>query len=173
MSVVAVVAWPSGQKAHFFRGGSPGAGSNLGVAGSIFFFFHRFFRFLPFDFLLFILTADPVSFARFLRKLISSKTINWSANSFQMNHVTSMSWHMSPRYGHVKLFSGHPVSTTVIWPYCECDLSRPIYRSFDSLPCNPTRAICRRVRAYVCSVNHVTTKGKEVDYILWVWDSSF
>ena len=82
MSVGAVVAWPSGQKAHFFRGGSPGAGSNL---------FHRFFRFLPFGFLLFILTADTVSFARFLRKLIPSKTINWSANSFQMNHVTSMS----------------------------------------------------------------------------------
>ena len=34
-----------------------------------FFFFHRFF--LPFRFLLFILTADPVSFARFLRKRIS------------------------------------------------------------------------------------------------------
>ena len=34
-----------------------------------FFFFHRF---LPFGFLLFILTADPVSFARFLRKRISS-----------------------------------------------------------------------------------------------------
>ena len=28
----------------------------------------------------------------------SSKTINWSAGSFQINHVTSMSWHMSPRY---------------------------------------------------------------------------
>ena len=28
----------------------------------------------------------------------SSKTINWSADSFQINHVTSMSWHISPRY---------------------------------------------------------------------------
>ena len=40
-----------------------------GVATS-FFFFHRFL--LPFGFLLFILTADLVSFARFLRKRISS-----------------------------------------------------------------------------------------------------
>ena len=37
---------------------------------------------------------------------------------------------------------------------------------FDSLP-YPTRTICRRVR----SVNHVTTKRKEVDHILRVWGS--
>ena len=40
-----------------------------------------------------------------------------------------------------------------------------------SLPFNsppyPTRTIRRRVR----SVNHVTTKGKEVDHNLWVWGS--
>ena len=41
---------------------------------------------------------------------------------------------------------------------------------FDSLP-YPTRTICRRVRTYVRSVNHVTTKRKEVDHILWVWGS--
>ena len=34
--------------------------------------------FLPFSFLLFILTADPFSFARFLRKRISSTTIGQS-----------------------------------------------------------------------------------------------
>ena len=34
--------------------------------------FFSFIVFLPFGFLLFILTADPVSFARFLRKRISS-----------------------------------------------------------------------------------------------------
>ena len=39
--------------------------------------------------------------------------INWSADSFQLNHVTSMSWHMSPRYGHVILVSGYPVLTAV------------------------------------------------------------
>ena len=54
----------------------------------------------------------------------SSKTINWSADSFQINHVTSMSWHMSPRYGHVILVSGYPVLTAVNWPFCEC----PIYK---------------------------------------------
>ena len=35
-------------------------------------FFFSFIVFLPFGFLLFILSADPVSFARFLRKRISS-----------------------------------------------------------------------------------------------------
>ena len=52
----------------------------------------------------------------------SSKTINWSADSFQINHVTSMSWHMNPRYGHGILFSGYPVLTAVNWPYCECPI---------------------------------------------------
>ena len=35
-------------------------------------FFFSFIVFLPFGFLLFILTADPISLARFLRKRISS-----------------------------------------------------------------------------------------------------
>ena len=52
----------------------------------------------------------------------SSKTINWSADSFQINPVTSMSWHMSPRYGHGILVSGYPVLTAVNWPYCECPI---------------------------------------------------
>ena len=50
----------------------------------------------------------------------SSKTINWSADSFQINHVTSTSWYMSLRYGHVILVTGYPVLTAVNWPYCEC-----------------------------------------------------
>ena len=41
---------------------------------------------------------------------------------------------------------------------------------FNSLP-YPTRTIRRRARTYVRSVNHVTTKGKEVDHNLWVWGS--
>ena len=41
-----------------------------------------------------------------------------------------------------------------------------IFLPFDSLP-YPTLTICRRVR----SVNHVTTKRKEIDHILWVWGS--
>ena len=52
----------------------------------------------------------------------SSKTINWSADSFQINHVTSMSWRMSPRYGLVILVSGNPVLTSANWPYCECPI---------------------------------------------------
>ena len=52
-----------------FAGGSWDARSNPRVATSIFF---SFIVFLPFGFLLFILTADPFSFARFLRKRISS-----------------------------------------------------------------------------------------------------
>ena len=46
--------------------------STLGVVTYIF-FLSSFF--LPFGFLLFILTAEPVSFARFLRKRISSTTV--------------------------------------------------------------------------------------------------
>jgi len=105
----------------------------------------------------------------------SSKTINWSADSFQINHVTSMSWQMSPRYGHVILVSGYPVLTAVNWPFCECPrcgLAKTRLRHpslpFDSLP-YLTLTICRRVRTYVHSVNHVTTKRKEADHILLVW----
>ena len=57
----------------FFAGGSWNAGSNPGVASS-----SSFIVFLPLGFLLFILTADPVSFARFLRKRISSINIKRS-----------------------------------------------------------------------------------------------
>ena len=53
-----------------FAGGSWDVGLNPDVVTSSLFF--SFIFFLPFGFLLFILTADPVSFARFLRKRISS-----------------------------------------------------------------------------------------------------
>ena len=52
-----------------FAGGSWDARSNPRVATSVFF---SFIVFSHFGFLLFILTADPFSFARFLRKRISS-----------------------------------------------------------------------------------------------------
>ena len=100
----------------------------------------------------------------------SSKTINWSADSFQINHVTSMSWHMTPRYGHGILVSGYPVLTAFNWPYIykRCGLAKTRLRDpslpFDSLP-YPTRTTRRRVCTYV------TTKRKEVDHILWVWSS--
>ena len=65
-----MVTWPSGQKPHFFRWRQLGCWFKSRRGYLHFVFFHRFF--LPFGFLLFILTADPVSFARFLRKRISS-----------------------------------------------------------------------------------------------------
>ena len=93
----------------------------------------------------------------------SSKTINWSADSFRINHVTSMSWHMSPQYGRRILVSGYPVLTAVSWLYCECPvleyerygLAKTHLRHpslpFDSLP-YPTHAICRRVRTFARSI---------------------
>ena len=45
----------------------------------------------------------------------SNKTINWSSDSFQINHFTLMSW-----FGHVILVSGYPFLTAVNWPYCKC-----------------------------------------------------
>ena len=61
------------QDRTFVARGGWNAGSNPGMASCSFFFF---IVFLPFGFLLFILTADPVSFARFLRKRISSILTN-------------------------------------------------------------------------------------------------
>ena len=85
-----------------------------------------------------------------------------------------MSWHMCPRYGHVILVSGYPVLTAINWPFCEC----PIYKMWSCqdtpetpLPTFWSLTTCRRVRTYVRSVNHGTTKRKEVDHIPWVWGS--
>ena len=105
-----------------------------------------------------------------------SKIINWSADSFQINHVTSMSWHMSPRYGHGILVCGYPVLTAVNWPLWmsnvkDVDLAR---HAWDTPPflliVSPTPPV-QSLDAYVRSVNHVTTKRKEVDHNLWVWGS--
>ena len=49
-------------------------GMRVQIPGQLSFFF-SFIVFLSFGFLLFILTADPFSFARFLRKRISSNII--------------------------------------------------------------------------------------------------
>ena len=38
-------------------------------------------------------------------------------------------------------------------------------------PTPPVQSVDAYVRTHVRSVNHVTTKRKQVDYILWVWDS--
>ena len=78
---------------------------------------------------------------------LSSKTNNWPEDSFQINHVTSMSWHTSPRHGHEIL---------VRCGFAKTHPSHPSL-SFGGLP-YPTRTICRHVR----SVNHVTTKRKRL-----------
>ena len=46
---------------------------------------------------------------------------HWSWSSETMN---SMSWHMSPQYGHMIVVSGYPVLTAVNCPFCEF----PIYK---------------------------------------------
>ena len=60
----------------------------------------------------------------------------------------------------------------MVMGYCGLAKTRLRHPSlpFDSLS-YPTHTICRRVRTYVRSVNHVTTKRKEVDHIPWVWGS--
>ena len=86
---------------------------------------------------------------------LSSKTINWSADSFQINHVASMSWHMSPRYGHGILVSGYPILTAVNVQCKRCGLGKTRLRHpflpFESLP-YPTRTIRRRARTYARSI---------------------
>ena len=89
----------------------------------------------------------------------SSKTINWSADSFQINHVTSMSWHMSPRYGHVILVSGYPVLTAVNWLFVnvqDVDLPRHAWDTLPSLlivsPTPPLQSVDAYVRTYTRSI---------------------
>ena len=81
----------------------------------------------------------------------SSKTINWPGGSFQINHVTSMSWQMSPRYGQwLSCFDS--CQLTILWMSNVKDVDLPSLRHpslpFDSLP-YPTRTIRRRLGTYV------------------------
>ena len=104
------------------------------------------------------------------------KTINWWADSFQIYHVTSMSrfttdlmwvdtWDRSVAILFWQLSIDHILNVK----YKRCGFAKTHLRhplaSFDSVP-YPTRTICRRVRTYVCSVNNVTTKRKDVGHIL-------
>ena len=82
----------------------------------------------------------------------SSKTINRSAVSFQINHVTSMSWHMTPRYGHgsVAILFWQLSMDHIVNVQCKrCGLVK-IRLRYPSLPFDslsyPTRTICRHVR---------------------------
>ena len=107
----------------------------------------------------------------------SIKTINWSADSFQINHVTSMSWHMTSVSETISRVLTHDIGQwlsyfdscqlNIFWMsnIKDVDLPRRAWDtppSFDSLP-YPTRTIYRRLRTNVCSTNNVTTKQKEVD----------
>ena len=102
----------------------------------------------------------------------SCKTINWSADSFQVNHVTSMSWHMSPRYWDTGqwLSCFDSCQLTILWMSYIKDEDLPTH-AWDTPPflliVSPTLPV-QSVDAYVRSVNHVTTKRKEVDHIPWV-----
>ena len=62
---------------------------------------------------------------------------------------------------------------TILWManIKEVDLPRHAWDTLPSFLPYPTHTIRRRVRTYVRSVSHVTTKRKEVDHILWVWGS--
>ena len=99
----------------------------------------------------------------------SSKTINWSEDSFQINYVSLMSWHMSLQYGHGILVSAYHVLTAVNWPYCECYKRCGLGKTRLRHPSLPFDSLPYSTRSYVRSVNHMTTKWKEVDPIPWVW----
>ena len=100
----------------------------------------------------------------------SSKTINWSADSFQINHVTLMSWHMNLRYGHVILVSGYPILTGFNWPFCECLIYKmwtcqdtpktPPPPSLLIVSPTPPLTICRHVRTLGQSRDNQTKKGR-------------
>ena len=88
--------------------------------------------------------------------LRSSKTINWSADSFQINHVTSMSLHT---WAHNMVMWYWSVATlfrqlsTILWmsnikDTCQDTPETPL--PFDSLP-YPTRTICRRLHIRMLS----------------------
>ena len=108
------------------------------------------------------------------RNLVKQLTVQQTASK-QINHVTSMSWHMTRNmvmwYWSVAiLFWQLSIDHIVKVQYKRFGFAKTRLRHpslpFLSLP-YPTRTTCRRVR----SINHVTTKRKEVDHILWVWGS--
>ena len=105
-----------------------------------------------------------------------SKTINWSADSFQINHVTSMSWHMSRLYGQswdtgqwLSCFDSGQL--TILWMsnVKDVDLPRHAWDTPPFLLMVSSTPPVQSLDAYLRSVNHVTTKRKEVDHIRWIW----
>ena len=97
-----------------------------------------------------------------------SKTINWSADSFQINHITSMSdtwacnmvmWYWSVAILFWQLSIDHFVNVQ----YTRCGLAKTHLRHpslpFDSLP-YPTLTICRRVCTYARSITWQPNKKR-------------
>ena len=87
----------------------------------------------------------------------SNKTINWSAGSFQINHVTSMSWHMSPRYGQwLSCFDS--CQLTILWMsnIKDVDLPRHAWDTPPFLlivsPTPPVQSVDAYVRTYARSI---------------------
>ena len=83
----------------------------------------------------------------------SSKTINWPADSFQINHVTSMSWQMSPRYGQwLSCFDS--CQLTILWMSSIKDVDLPRH-AWDTPPLllivSPTPPV-QSVDAYARSI---------------------
>ena len=115
----------------------------------------------------------------------SSKIINWSADSFQINHVTSMSWHMSPRYGHGILVSGYPVLTAVNWPYCECPILKSYIKDVDLprhawdtppfflivSPTPPVQSVDAYVRTLSQSRDNQTKRGWPYSMSMGLWSA--
>ena len=111
----------------------------------------------------------------------SSETINWSANSFQINHVTSMSWKNEPA-----IWSWDTGQWLSCFGSCQLTILWIAYIKDEDLPTHPwdtppfllivsptlpVQSVDAYVRTYVRSVSHVTTKWKEVDHIPRVWGS--
>ena len=110
----------------------------------------------------------------------SSKTINWSADSFKKK--ASPQWFdtwardIVMWYWSVAILFWHLSIDHIVNVQCKrCGFTKTRLRDsslpFDSLA-YPTSTICTRVRTYVRTLDQSRdNQTKEVDHILWVWGS--
>ena len=108
----------------------------------------------------------------------SSKTINWSADSFQINQ----SRHLDELTDEPAIWSWGTCQWLSCFDSCQLTILRVSYIKDEDLPrhawdtplflliVSPTLPV-QSVEAYVRSVSHVATKRKEVDHIPAVWVS--
>ena len=106
-----------------------------------------------------------------VKQLVSWQLPNKSRHLDELTHEPPMAmWYWSVAILFWQLSIDHIVNGQYNrYGFAKTHLKHPSL-PFDSLP-YPNRTICRRVRTYVRSVSHVTTKRKEVDHIPWVWGS--